>query len=447
MLIEPVRRIHGRIRVPGDKSISHRAAMIAAIANGGSLISNYSTSADCAATLSCLERLGVRIERSGRDVTVHGVGRQGFSPPAAPLDCANSGTTMRLLAGILAAHDFASTLTGDDSLRSRPMQRIIEPLEMMGAQISSQEGRAPLQIQGTTALQPIDYELLTASAQVKSCILLAGLNAEGKTVVIENEITRDHTERMVRWFGAETETGRAAREPENARFAKVTGPAQLHARDVSIPGDISSAAYFIAAAALLPESELHIYDVGLNPTRVAFLDQLHSMGFEVQVTQEREASNEPRGAICVRASSPNLKTPFRIEGAVIPQLIDELPLLAVVGSQIEGGIEIRNAKELRVKESDRIASTVAGLRSMGCEVEEFDDGLRVHGPARLRGAQIDSRGDHRIAMAFAVAALVAEGDSEIETADCVAVSFPEFFGLLSSVTESISAARFGRGPG
>ena len=409
--------------------------MIAAIAKGVSHINNYSTSADCAATLSCVEKLGVRIERNGRDVAVHGAGRHGFSAPVGPLDCGNSGTTMRLLAGILAAHDFPSILTGDDSLRSRPMQRIIEPLEMMGAQISSQEGRAPLQIQGAAALKPIEYELLTASAQVKSCILLAGLSAEGKTIVIENEVTRDHTERMLGWFGAETETGEAAREPENTRLAAVTGPAQLHARDVSIPGDISSAAYFIAAAALLSESELQIYDVGLNPTRVAFLDQLHSMGFEVRVTREREESNEPRGDIVVRVLRRDLKTPFRIDGAIIPQLIDELPLLAVVGSQIESGIEIRNAKELRVKESDRIGATVAGLRSMGCEVEEFDDGLRVDGPIRLRGAKINSLGDHRIAMAFTVAALIAEGDSEIETADCVAVSFPEFFDLLESVIQ------------
>ena len=433
MIIRSARRIHGRIRVPGDKSISHRAALIAAIANGVSHINNYSTSADCAATLSCLEKLGVRIERHGHDITVHGIGRQGFSAPAGPLDCANSGTTMRLLAGILAAHDFVSTLTGDDSLRSRPMQRIIEPLEMMGARISSQEGRAPLLIRGGAALKPIDYELLTASAQVKSCILLAGLNAKGKTTVIENEITRDHTERMLRWFAAETETGKAAREPESARFAAVTGPAQLRARDVSVPGDISSAVYFIAAAALLSESALQIYDVGLNPTRVAFLDQLHSMGFEVTVTGEPEESNEPRGNIFVRSLRPDIKGPFRIDGTIIPQLIDELPLLAVIGSQIEGGIEIRDAKELRVKESDRIASTVAGLRSIGCEVKEFDDGLRVAGPTRLRGAKINPQGDHRIAMAFTVAALMAEGDSEIEAADCVAVSFPEFFDLLESV--------------
>jgi len=406
--------------------------MIAAIASGVSHINNYSTSADCAATLSCLEKLGVQIERKASDILIHGAGLDGLSAPNGPLDCGNSGTTMRLLTGILAGHDFVSSLSGDESLRSRPMQRIIEPLEMMGAEISSSDGRAPLRIRGAT-LRPIDYELLTASAQVKSCILLAGLHAEGRTTVIENEVTRDHTERMLGWFGAPVETGKAERE--SARFAAVTGLAQLQARDVSIPGDISSAAYFVAAAALLSGSSLQIDDAGINPTRTGFLDQLRSMGFEIAVMMEREESNEPRGDILVRASSPNIKTPFRIDGAIIPQLIDELPLLAVVGSQIEGGVEIRDAKELRVKESDRIASTVEGLRSMGCEVEEFDDGLRVHGPTKLRAAKIDPRGDHRIAMAFTVAALIAEGDSEIEDADCVAVSFPEFFDLLESVVQ------------
>jgi 3-phosphoshikimate 1-carboxyvinyltransferase len=406
--------------------------MIAAIASGVSHINNYSTSADCGATLSCLEKLGVQIERHASDILIHGAGLDGLSAFNGPLDCGNSGTTMRLLAGILAGHDFVSSLSGDESLRSRPMQRIIEPLEMMGAEISSIDGRAPLRIRGAT-LKPIDYELLTASAQVKSCILLAGLRAQGRTTVIENEVTRDHTERMLAWFAAPVETGRAERE--SARFAAVTGPAQLQARDVSIPGDISSAAYFVAAAALLPGSSLQIDDAGINPTRIGFLDQLRSMGFEIAVMMEREDSNEPRGDILVRASSPNIKTPFRIDGAIIPQLIDELPLLAVVGSQIEGGVEIRDAKELRVKESDRIASTVAGLRSMGCEVEEFDDGLRVDGPTKLRAAKIDPRGDHRIAMAFTVAALIAEGDSEIDDADCVAVSFPEFFDLLESVVQ------------
>jgi 3-phosphoshikimate 1-carboxyvinyltransferase len=425
--------------VSGDKSISHRAAMIAALADGTSHITNYSTSADCAATLSCLRQIGVRIERTGNDVTVYGVGPNGFRAPDAPLDCGNSGTTMRLLAGILAGSDFESTLTGDESLRSRPMQRIIEPLEMMGAQISSNEGRAPLRIQGRNRLRNINYELLVASAQVKSCILLAALYAEGKTTVIENEATRDHTERMLKLFGANIETGKPEREPEHARFASLDGPAQLHSCDVEVPGDISSAAYFIAAAALLPESSLEIIDTGLNPTRVAFVDMLQELGCKISIDEPREASNEPAGTVRIRGGDPrrlaSLDQPAVVNGLAIPRLIDELPLLAVVGSQIEGGIEIRDARELRVKESDRISTTVENLRAMGAQVEEFDDGLRVTGPTKLRGAKINPHGDHRIAMAFAVAGLLAEGETEIAGAECVAVSFPEFFELLESVTE------------
>lgn len=424
--------------MPGDKSISHRAAMVAALAEGTSSIQNFSTSADCTATLSCLRALGVSIERDA-DLLISGVGIDGLREPSGPLDCGNSGTTMRLLAGILAGQDFKSTLTGDDSLRSRPMQRIIEPLQMMGARISSHAGRAPLVIQGHRELNAISYELLVASAQVKSCILLAGLSAAGRTEVIENEITRDHTERMLRRFGVQVETGDPEREGENARFAAVTGPARLSAQNVSIPGDISSAAYFIAAAALLPGSSLQVSNVGVNPTRVLFLEQLRTLGLDVEITSVSEDGNEPVGVIRVRGSeeqlSGNFGSPMMIRGLIVPQLIDELPLLAVVGSQIAGGIEIRDAAELRVKESDRIATTAQNLRVMGADVEEFDDGFRVAGPVRLRGAKIDPRGDHRIAMAFAIAALLAEGETEIEDAECVGVSFPEFFELLGAVVE------------
>ena len=437
MLVRPAKRIRGRLVMPGDKSISHRAAMIAALANGVSHIRNYSRSADCAATLSCLGQLGVRIEEEDTEVLVHGVGLSGFEAPNAPLDCGNSGTTMRLLAGVLAGQDFTSVLTGDESLRTRPMQRIIEPLELMGAQISSNEGYAPLTILGSSTLTAIDYELLIASAQVKSCVLLAGLNASGKTTVIENEVTRDHTERMLKFFNAPVETGPAEREGENAQFASVTAPARLEARDISIPGDISSAAYFIAAAALLSGSELRIDDVGINPTRTLFLDQLRMLGFSVEIPEKDERCNEPIGRVQVRGigAQHDLASPFTIDGLAIPQLIDELPLMAVVGSQVRSGIEIRDAGELRVKESNRIAATVAGLRAMGANVQEFEDGLRVGAPARLHGAVIDSRGDHRIAMTFAIAGLIAEGETEIKDADCVAVSFPDFFELLNSVVE------------
>jgi 3-phosphoshikimate 1-carboxyvinyltransferase len=342
---------------------------------------------------------------------------------------------MRLLAGILARHDFISVLTGDESLRARPMQRIIEPLEMMGAQISSQDGHAPLTIHGREPLQPIEYKLLVASAQVKSSILLAGLSASGLTKVVEAVPTRDHTERMLRWFGIDVQTGDGPLEGE--MFAAVSGPAALTGRDVDVPGDISSAAFFIATAALLEDSALEITRVGINPTRTAFLAALKRMGFAVDIVDSHEANNEPRGTIRVspERNSINLATPFVLDGGVVAGAIDELPLLAVLGSEIEGGIEIRNAAELRVKESDRIAATVQNLRAMGAEVEEFDDGLRVAGPTKLHGAKIISRGDHRIAMAFTVAALLADSESEIDDPDCVAVSFPEFFELLDSVVK------------
>ena len=439
MILRPAKRIRGRLTLPGDKSISHRAAIIAAMSDGTALLNNYSTSADCAATLSCLLALGVSVERHGNDLIIQGAGRDGLRTPRQPLDCANSGTTMRLLAGTLAGQDFATTLTGDQSLRGRPMQRVVAPLEIMGAQISSNGGRAPLTIAGRQPLKAIDYKLLVASAQVKSCVLLAGLNAAGKTTVIENEVTRDHTERMLTLFGAPIETGSAEREPGGARFASVTGPAQLRARDVSIPGDISSAAFFVAAASMLPGSVLEVAEVGINPTRVLFLEQLRAMGFNVQVRDAREQSNEPVGSIDVRGAANRngaaAQAPFMITGSLIPQLIDELPLLAVVGSQVEGGIEIRGAKELRVKESDRIATTVRNLRAMGAAVEEFPDGLRVAGRVKLHGASVEPDGDHRIAMAFTVAALLADGETEIKDAGCVAVSFPEFFELLDSIVE------------
>jgi 3-phosphoshikimate 1-carboxyvinyltransferase len=418
--------------MPGDKSISHRAAMIAALADGTSRLKSVSNSDDCEATLSCLTKLGVSIERRGNELLVHGVGADGLRAPAEPLDCTNSGTTMRLLAGILAGRNFKSTLTGDASLRSRPMQRIIEPLRMMGASISSNDGRAPLIIEGHQPLKAIKHELPVASAQVKSCLLLAGLSGAGQTQVIESQVTRDHTERMLRWFGVPLEV---VRDVEGLRVITVDGPARFNARDVSIPGDVSSAAFFIAAAALLPGSSLEITGVGVNPTRATFLEQLRSLGFDVAVSDVREECNEAVGTIRVSGSKSSSASQSSLRGSLIPQLIDELPLLAVVGSQIEGGLEIRDAAELRAKESDRIAATVQNLRAMGAEVEEFKDGLRVAGPAPLRGAEIDPRGDHRIAMAFSVAALIARGETEIKDAECVAVSFPAFFELLESVVE------------
>jgi len=410
--------------------------MIASLAKGTSRIKNFSDSEDCAATLRCLAQLGVQIKREFSDVLIEGAGEIGLRAPNESLDCGNSGTTMRLLAGILAGQAFKSVLNGDESLRSRPMQRIIEPLQMMGARISSDDGRAPLTVEGQKPLQPIEYDLLVASAQVKSCILLAGLNAGGRTQVIEEVPTRDHTERMLRWFGVSLETGDAQRESE--KFVAIRGPARFQARDVNVPGDISSAAYFIAAAALLQNSELEIDDVGINPTRTMFLSLFKSFGLDIRIEALAEESNEPVGNVHIKGARRKMadESSLVISGTLVAGLIDELPLLAVVGSQLEGGIEVRNAGELRVKESDRIATTVAGLRAMGAEVEDFDDGLRVSGPTRLHGAKIDPHGDHRIAMAFTVAALLAEGESEITNAECVSVSFPKFFELLDSVVEN-----------
>jgi 3-phosphoshikimate 1-carboxyvinyltransferase len=432
MKITPARRINGRVQLPGDKSISHRAAIIAALANGTSQITNFSPSEDCAATLSCLRKLGVSIQSEGNSLIVQGAGESGLRVANEALYCGNSGSTMRMLAGVLAGQDFSSTLTGDSSLTSRPMQRIIEPLQLMGAELRSKNAKPPLTVKGRKPLKPIRYELPVASAQVKSCVLLAGLNAKGRTEVIERAETRDHTERMLKWFGVPL-----ARDTDGA--ISIDGPRSCAARDVSVPGDISSAAFLIAAAALLPESKLDVEDVGLNPTRTMFVSMLRSLGVLIEVSDEREEGYEPVGRVRAKGTlSAEPPTPVDrtlVRGNLIANLIDELPLLAVVGTQMPGGIEIRDAAELRRKESDRISSTVKNLRAMGAEVEEFEDGLAVHGRTQLRGAMVDSYGDHRIAMAFAVAALTATGDSEIAGAECVSVSFPNFFALLESLVE------------
>jgi 3-phosphoshikimate 1-carboxyvinyltransferase len=349
---------------------------------------------------------------------------------------------MRLLAGVLAGQPFESVLTGDASLRRRPMRRVIEPLELLGASLRAEEGHAPLRVEGRRPLAAIDYEMKVASAQVKSCILLAGLSARGTTRVFEPvAATRDHTERMLRWFGVQVEEKilNGLEEAKAGRVVSVEGGASLAARDIDVPGDISSAAFLVAAAALLPGSALEIGGVGLNPTRSQFLSTLLQLGAEVRTEGAREQSNEPVGEIIIRSGAHGLAPPQGtgvLRGPLIAQLIDELPMLAVMGTQVEGGLEIRDAGELRVKESDRIGAVVRNLRAMGAEVEEFEDGLRVGGYNRLRGARLDSYGDHRIAMAFTVAALAASGASEIEGAEeCVGVSFPEFFALLESVIE------------
>jgi 3-phosphoshikimate 1-carboxyvinyltransferase len=450
MKIRPARRLAGHLRgLPGDKSISHRAALVAALARGRTRIENYSTSEDCASTLRCLAQLGARVEREANTVFIEGVGDATndaplLREPSGALDCGNSGTTMRLLSGLLAAQPFASTLTGDASLRSRPMRRIIEPLALMGARVASVQGRAPLRVEGRRPLTAVRYELPVASAQVKSCVLLAGLGARGRTTVVETEArTRDHTERVLRHFGVRLEV----RDDDTShREVSVEGlTASFSARDFKVPGDVSSAAFLFAAALLLPGSDLSVEGVGLNATRTAYLERLRAVG-GVNLENVREECGETVGDVRVRGGAGGRaedegkaqreSSSFLVGGAEVAELIDELPLLAVVGSQLEGGAEIRGAGELRVKESDRISTTVENLRAMGAEVEEYEDGLRVRGGARLRGARLDARGDHRIAMAFSVAALVAEGETEIvDAAECVGVSFPEFFRLLDALAE------------
>jgi 3-phosphoshikimate 1-carboxyvinyltransferase len=428
MRLKPARFIHGRLRLPGDKSISHRAALIAALADGSTEISNFSTAADCASTLACLRELGISIERQHEKVIF--TGSQKLVAPRRSLDCGNSGSTLRILAGVLAGHDFAAELVGDESLSARPMRRIIEPLEMMGAKIEATDGKAPLKVHGSSRLNPITYKLPVASAQVKSAVLFAGLNAAGRTTVIETSPSRDHTERLFNGFGVPVTT--------NADLSvTLKGPARFHGGAITIPGDVSSAAYFVAAAMLLADSKLTIEGAGLNPTRAAFLSVLTSWGGDISTSDLQTERNEPFGTINVRGGLTGTATESEraLNRSMIPSLIDELPLLAVVGSQIEGGIQIRDAAELRHKESDRLATTAANLRAMGAEVEEFADGLAVSGPAQLHGASIDSHGDHRIAMAFSVAALIAEGETEIAGAECVAISFPEFFTLLESLVQ------------
>jgi 3-phosphoshikimate 1-carboxyvinyltransferase len=431
MKLWPVRQVRGRLKLPGDKSISHRAALIAGLAPGISRLANFSSSHDCASTLSCLQQLGVSVSRSGNSVTIEG--RKTLSAPSQVLYCGNSGSTMRILAGVLAGQRFEAELNGDDSLNSRPMKRIIDPLELMGAKINATNGKPPLRIRGTQPLNPITYELPVASAQVKSCILFAGLNAAGRTTVIENSITRDHTERLFNGFGVAITT---TPHDDGTTAIAIDGPGQFKSGDMVIPGDVSSAAYFIAAATLLPHSDLTVEAIGLNPTRAAYFSVLGEWGAKITTTDIQNERNEPRGAVRVEGTESlnNAGAPYRLSPALIPSLIDELPLLAVMGTQLSGGLEIRNATELRVKETDRIMATVNNLRSMGAEVEEYEDGLFVNGPTKLRAARLDVFGDHRIAMAFSIAALIADGPTEIAGASCVAISFPEFYELLHQIT-------------
>jgi 3-phosphoshikimate 1-carboxyvinyltransferase len=422
-VITPVRRVRGRLRVPGDKSISHRCAMFAALADGTSRVSGYSPGADCASTLACLAALGVAIRRTGPHAfEIEGRGLRGLRPAAAPIDAANSGTTMRLMSGILAAHPMQTTVVGDRSLSRRPMRRVIAPLTAMGATIASADGRPPLTITGGT-LRPIDHTPEVPSAQIKSAVLLAGLQTEGRTTVIEPAATRDHTERGLEAFGVRTAT--------DGLRVSIDGLQRLTACEIAVPGDISSAAFWLALAAGTPGSQIEIEGVGLNPTRAAVVDVVRRAGATVEVEPGAGGAGEPAGRLRVAFGNPRS---FAVDPAEVPGLIDEIPALGALAAMGPEGTElvVRGAGELRVKESDRITAFATGLRAMGAEVEEFEDGFHLRARP-LRGAVVDAADDHRLAMAFAVAATRASSPTTITGASSVDVSYPGFFDTLEAL--------------
>jgi 3-phosphoshikimate 1-carboxyvinyltransferase len=425
-IVRPARNLRGSVRLPGDKSISHRYAMLSAIAEGPSRLENYSTGADCASTLGCMRSLGATWERKDNVIEVQGRGLS-LAAPAAALDCGNSGSTIRMLSGIVAGQKFTSEMIGDASLSRRPMARVITPLTAMGAHIASQEGKPPLRITGA-ALKAIDYQMPVASAQVKSCLLFAALFAEGETRIEEPLRTRDHGEVALRAFGVQLQSKSAG--PGNA--VRIRGGQRLRGIEASIPGDLSSAAFFLCAAALFPGSQLTIPNLLMNPTRARLLDVLMQMGLRISVTQLEEVHAEMVGTLQVEGAKLKGAT---IAGADSAALIDEIPVLAAIAPFTEQGVEVRDAKELRVKESDRIAAIAKNLRLMGAQVDERDDGLKIPGGQSLHGAELDSFGDHRIAMAFAIAALRAQGETVIHGAESAAISYPAFFPTLEEVTE------------
>jgi len=422
--ISPARSISGAIQLPGDKSISHRYGMIAAIAEGVTKIQNYSTGADCQSTLACMRALGINTEVRDGVTLIHGQGLDGLRESAAMLDAGNSGSTIRMLSGILAAQPFETRIGGDESLSRRPMARIMTPLREMGAVIEAIENKfPPLTIRGAK-LQPIDYTLPIASAQVKSCLLLAGLFAEGRTTVHEPMRTRDHTELALREFGADIDIER--------RAISITGRPHLQARELRVPGDLSAAAFFLVAALIAGDATLTIHGVGLNPTRSALLDVLMEMGASIKVMDISAVGGELIGDVFVQKS--------RIRGGVLEKartaaLIDEIPVLAVLGAASDEGLIVRDASELRVKETDRIATIAENFRRMRLAIEVSEDGFSVPGRQTFHASELDSFGDHRIAMAFSVAALIADGPSTIDNAGAASVSFPEFFDTLHRVAE------------
>ena len=425
MEIKKQTNLKGTLTVPGDKSISHRAVMFGSLARGTTRISHFLEGADCLSTISCFRKMGIEIDRNKDEILVHGRGLHGLTAPTEILDVGNSGTTTRLISGILAGQTFTSELDGDDSIRTRPMKRIMTPLASMGADITSRldNGCAPLIIHGRP-LHAAHYDSPVASAQVKSCVLLAGMYADGITSVTEPFLSRNHTEIMLNYFGAEitSEGTTASIKPEPV----------LEGRDIQVPGDISSAAYFIAAGLLTPGSEILLKNVGINPTRAGILKVCMDMGADITLLNE-STEGEPTADLLIRTSSLKGTT---IEGSIIPTLIDEIPMIAVMAAFAEGTTIIRDAQELKVKESDRIAAMVDNLRRMGADIEGTDDGMIIHGGRALHGAVIDSHLDHRIAMSFAVAGTICDGTVEILNGECVNISYPEFYQDLYRLGQS-----------
>lgn len=429
--------LHGEIEIPGDKSISHRSVMFGALAKGTTEITHFLQGADCLSTIGCFRAMGIEIENTPEKILVHGRGLHGLTAPAGTLDVGNSGTTTRLISGILSGQPFATTLSGDASLNSRPMKRIMEPLSLMGADIQSQNGNgcAPLQINhhlnpgSHPELKHIHYRSRVASAQVKSAVLLAGLYADGVTEVTEPTLSRNHTELMLNGFGANVIT---INHDDGSATASIQPCEELFARQIQVPGDISSAAYFIAAGLLVPNSELLIRNVGINPTRAGLLEVCGAMGADITYVNQTSASGEPTADLLVRSSSLHGTT---VEGAIIPTLIDEIPMIAVMAAFAEGTTVIKDAAELKVKETDRIKTTTEALLAMGADVVPTEDGMIIHGGNPLHGTDINSYLDHRIAMAFSIAGLAAAGTTTIQDSRCVDVSYPEFYESLGALNQ------------
>ena len=422
MDIQKISNLKGELLVPGDKSISHRAVMFGSLAKGTTKITHFLEGADCLSTISCFRKMGISIERNGDEVLVHGKGLHGLTAPTEILDVGNSGTTTRLISGILAGQDFSCELTGDASIQSRPMKRIMTPLLSMGADIRSlkDNGCAPLRIEGKP-LKAVHYNSPVASAQVKSCVLLAGMYADGITSVTEPVLSRNHTEIMLNYFGAEVTS--------QGTTASICPEPVLCAREIQVPGDISSAAYFIAAGLLTPGSEILLQNVGINPTRDGLLRVCRAMGADITLLNVKE-EGEPTADLLVRTSSLHGTT---VGGEIIPTLIDEIPMIAVMAAFAQGTTIIKDAQELKVKESDRIAVMVDNLKRMGADIEGTDDGMIIHGGKPLHGAVIDSHLDHRVAMSFAVAGTICDGPLSIEGGECVNISYPEFYRDLYSL--------------